>query len=426
MSISEGLYHLGVRMRNKMIFANYEFLMKTQYWERDELLAYQYNKIRMLLDHATRNSDYYKKNANQYDLSKIKSLSDVSLLPVLTKEELLANSKIIQVRDLKEKMYYSETSGSTGRPLIFFRNQDWDAWHNASVFRGMAWYGIKPWEKNGYLWGYNFSPLQRIKTILFDKLQNRFRLFSYKEKEIAAFCDKLKNARYLNGYSSMIYEIAKYLNRHPEVKRKVKLKLIKGTSEKIHDSYQKESVLAFGRKIVSEYGSAEGGIIAFECEEGNMHINMETVFVEEIDSEIVVTNLVSKSFPIIRYKLGDYISLDKVTKCPCGRESYIIKDVTGRVGKNIVGITNNYPSLTLYYIFKNLAINKKMVFNYQVVQKKKGELLFKLEQRPNKFELLALTSEIKKYFKNDIMVTFQTGVVLKIKQAKQKDFISLL
>lgn len=61
---------------------------------------------------------------------------------------------------------------------------------------------------------------------------------------------------------------------------------------------------AFGAKIISEYGAAESGLIAYECPEcGNMHINMENVIVEESEGEIVVTNLLSRSFPIIRYKL---------------------------------------------------------------------------------------------------------------------------
>jgi len=37
---------------------------------------------------------------------------------------------------------------------------------------------------------------------------------------------------------------------------------------------------------------------------------MEGVIVEEIDLEIVVTNLQMQAFPIIRYQLGDYIKLD--------------------------------------------------------------------------------------------------------------------
>jgi phenylacetate-CoA ligase len=426
MNIAKIIYNFGITIRNKKIFNNYDFLLKSQYWKREKFIEYQFNKLISLLKFALVNSNYYKKQRGKYNIDKLRNIDDIVLLPELTKDDLLNNTHDIQVKSFNEKMYYSETSGSTGKPLIFYRNQDWDAWVNASVFRGYSWFNVKPWERNGYLWGYNFDIVQKIKTILFDVLQNRFRLFTYKSKEIDKFCRKLKHAKYLNGYSSMIYEIAKRINKDEKLKREINLSFIKGTSEKIYNVYQEEAVIAFGRKIISEYGSAEAGIIAFECPMGNMHINMETVIVEEVDKEIVVTNLVSKSFPVIRYRLGDYITLDKATICACGRKSYILKDITGRVGKKIYGMLNEYPSLTLYYIFKNLAINHKIILNYQVEQRKRGELIFKLEQSLNDKQNQILVNEIKKYFKNDINVTFETGVHFKSEQMKQKDFISYL
>src|SRR5690606_15211564 len=124
--------------------------------------------------------------------------------------------------------------------------------------------------------------------------------FSYEDKSIIEFTKKLQSAKYLHGYSSMIYEVAKAVNLLG-LKNKYKLKLIKGTSEKIYDSYQEEVKKAFGRKIISEYGAGESGLIAFECPEGGkMHINMQNVILEEVDGQSVVTNLLSFSFPIIR------------------------------------------------------------------------------------------------------------------------------
>src|SRR5690606_11264256 len=150
------------------------------------------------------------------------------------------------------------------------------------IFRGYSWYDIKPWERNGYFWGYNLDKSALIKIKILDFFQNRFRLFSYEDSEVLNFVKKLKKAKYLHGYSSMIYEVAKIINAKG-LSANYKLKMVKGTSEKIYDSYQKEVEKAFGLKIISEYGSAEGGLIAFECVEGNMHINVENVIVEVED-----------------------------------------------------------------------------------------------------------------------------------------------
>lgn len=148
------------------------------------------------------------------------------------------------------------------------------------MFRGYKWYGVDPWDRNGYFGGYNIDKKQKLKTAFLDELQNRFRIFSYDEEHIRKFVEKLRGAVYVEGYSSMVYEVAKIVNRLG-INNDFHLKMLKGTSEKIYDSYQDEVKKAFGQKIVSEYGSAESGLIAFECPEGgHMHINMENVIVE--------------------------------------------------------------------------------------------------------------------------------------------------
>jgi len=421
------IYMAGTYLRNKKIFDCYQKLKISEKWDIDTLMSQQLVKLRGLVQYAFDNSSFYRDKfiKNQFHPDQLMSLEDVSLIPTTSKEEVLQHSNEIQIKDCGEKLFFSETSGSTGRPLVFYRNQEWDAWHNASVLRGYSWHNVQPWERNGYLWGYNIAPNKMRKIKLLDMLQNRFRLFSYKDAEIEEFVTKLKSAQYLEGYSSMLYEVAKRVNAK-NTAHKFNLKLIKGTSEKIYDAYQFEVEKAFGKKIVSEYGSAEGGIIAFECASGNMHINMETVIVEVIDGEIVVTNLVSKSFPIIRYKLGDYITLENCEKCSCGMVHPIIIEVTGRVGAVIKGKTNDYPSLTLYYVFKNLALEKGLILNYQAIQDNKGQLVVHIESLLQNHERDLLMKEFSKYFQSDLDVELIEGSKRQDFTAKKKDFITNL
>ena len=203
--------------------------------------------------------------------------------------------------------------------------------------------------------------------------------------------------------------------------------MVCGTSEKIFDTYQKEAVEAYGCKIISEYGAAEAGVIAFECPHGHMHINMEGVFAEEIEGEIIVTNLVARSFPVIRYKLGDYVEFeDESFECPCGMKHLVIKDVLGRVGKVVYGEQNTYPSLTFYNIFKNLALQNKLELNYQAVQNKKGEVSLFIQQKLNADDEILLQKEYKKYFREDVSVEVISGHSLNMHQGKFRDFISTL
>ena len=73
---------------------------------------------------------------------------------------------------------------------------------------------------------------KRFNTRILDELCNRFRMFSYAPVDIERFCHRLKKASYLSGYSSMIYEVAKYINEHGVTMSDYHLKMIKATSER--------------------------------------------------------------------------------------------------------------------------------------------------------------------------------------------------
>jgi phenylacetate-CoA ligase len=104
---------------------------------------------------------------------------------------------------------------------------------------------------------------------------------------------------------------------------------------------------AFGCKVTDLYGCEEVGLIASECErhEG-MHLDAENVFVEIVDHEgkdaapgtdgaIIVTSLIGKAMPIIRYRMGDMASLATRT-CACGRTLPLLNNVSGRVADFLV------------------------------------------------------------------------------------------
>jgi phenylacetate-CoA ligase len=252
-------------------------------------------------------------------------------------------------------------------------------------------------------------------------LVNRFRLFSYDEREMHAFANKLRKAEYIEGYSSMIYEVAKYINQNQL--KGYNLRMVKGTSEKIYDHYQSEIKRAFNKNMISEYGACETGIIAYECPYANMHVVMENVIAEEIDGEAVITNLNSDSFPIIRYKLGDCIKLDTTKLCGCGMHHDIIDEVLGRTGSIIDGYESRYPSLTLYYIFKRMALEYGLSIRYQVIQTRRGEIEVCLERNISELEKERLLDCIRMYYKDDVNVILKYQLLKNNCSGKFKDFI---
>jgi phenylacetate-CoA ligase len=98
-----------------------------------------------------------------------------------------------------------------------------------------------------------------------------------------------------------------------------------------------------GIQIREQYGTAEVGIIANECEFGaGMHLSDDHV-VEVIDpvtekhvedgsgGEIVVSDVWRQAMPIIRYRTGDLTEGLTLEPCPCGRTAPRMKRIIGRV-----------------------------------------------------------------------------------------------
>lgn len=421
------VFYAGTKLRNPSYFDALATLKKTDFYTRPALRSIQEKRLNDLLRFVFLHSPYHRSNLSSILGSEFKEiqLEDLHLLPIVSKGDLIQyNADIHTYKSYNfKKLFYSETSGTDGKALTFFKDERWDSYNRASIARGLNWHGVNPWERNGYLWGYSFSIITKLKTSLMDALLNRFRIFSYQEKDLNKFLYKLSKARYLSGYSSMIYEVAKLA----EAKNvKLKLKLVKGTSEKIYDHYHSPVINAFGGKIVSEYGAAEAGIIAFECCYGAMHINEETCIVEEVDGEILVTNLLSYSFPIIRYKLGDMISLSD-SSCKCGRHRKIISSVLGRVGKNIIGADGaRFPSLTLYYVFKRLAVEHDIKLNYRAEQTEPGRLLIKIAESIDESIEKLLHEVCADYFRESLEIKIVHGVQIHTRKGKFKDFYSTL
>jgi phenylacetate-CoA ligase len=124
-----------------------------------------------------------------------------------------------------------------------------------------------------------------------------------------------------------------------------------------------------GIQIREQYGTAEVGIIANECEfGGGMHLSDDHM-VEVIDpttaqpvedgasGELVVSDVWRQAMPIIRYRTGDLTEGLNLATCPCGRSAPRLKRIIGRasdiprikgmfiVPRNVQNVLDRYPEL---------------------------------------------------------------------------------
>lgn len=416
---SKLIYLLGICLVNPKIFEQYRKLKESELFSDRELDELQLRKLRELLKHAKETCPYYSNTLRGVDVESI-TLHSFNSVPILKKEDLrgYANqvySDVFQSSDLIK----SETSGSTGDAFIFYRDRGWDAAHRAAITRGIEQHGLKPWDRNLYLWGFMFDNKSKMKIRFLDFLQNRFRIFQINEQELSQNLSRIKNVRFVSGYSSVIDRLVQLIEDSGT--RMPNLMMLKGTSEKIFASYQVRAKRVLGIPIVSEYGAAETGIISYTCPEGTNHTIRENVIVECVDGRAVITNLNSFSMPIIRFELGDYIEMETV-ECECGRHSQAVRDVLGRVGTFIYGRSENYPTLTLYYIFKDLALLHNMSLSYQGVQNVKCELQLVIFDDLTDLDVDQILTTSKKYLP-DVEIEIVQGT-FEDRKNKIKDFVS--
>jgi phenylacetate-coenzyme A ligase PaaK-like adenylate-forming protein len=97
---------------------------------------------------------------------------------------------------------------------------------------------------------------------------------------------------------------------------------------------------AFGCKVRDDYGASECLSIAWDCGRGALHVNADWVILEPVDERyrrvpagvashtVLITNLANRVLPLIRYDLGDSVTLLD-GPCDCGSQLPAIR-VEGR------------------------------------------------------------------------------------------------
>lgn len=146
------------------------------------------------------------------------------------------------------------------------------------------------------------------------------------------YTDRLQRDRpfVLKGLTTYLYQIAKRVLQRGDVE--LRIPVIKPLGSGVTPAMRETIETAFGGKFHDDYGSAELGSIACDCEfHAGMHIFSDLFIVEIVDSdgncvpkgqlgEVVVTDLVNHAMPLIRYKIGDLGRVDD-SPCRCGLNS---------------------------------------------------------------------------------------------------------
>ncbi|BCJ94679.1 hypothetical protein acsn021_22480 [Anaerocolumna cellulosilytica] len=292
-----------------------------------------------LLHYAIMNSPFYQEFYKNIDISKIKTIEDIALLPILTKTCLKENlEKIYTVSRKKSQCHY--TGGTTGIPMaVRKRKQD--------VERRMAYldaykrsYGfINLKMRSARFFGKNIIPVSSNKKVFWRKnyflKQRLYSTYYLKQENLSYYITDLNRFKpqSIDGFVSSIYTIAKYIDDN-HLSLNFTPKAIFTTAETVLP-YQKELIeRVFSCPLSDQYASNEGAPFIIQCREGYYHEALDTGVFEHIKTpegvKLLVTSFDSYGTPLIRYDIGDYIQESPAVECSCGSCFPIIGGIIGR------------------------------------------------------------------------------------------------
>ena len=328
----------------------------------------QQERLQELIAYARAQSRYYAKAYRDVP----EQVTSITQLPVVTKAELMdhfdewvtdpaitrldvdafiSNAELIG-HDYLDRYVLCTTSGSTGIPAILVHDHGALAVYNVlgyirslpvflsslrnigALLRGKGRLAAI-FVTGGHFLGNTMSARRRKKMPWRAKTQRLFSAFTPVAElvlELNAFQPVI-----VGGYPSVLELLAKEqdagrLHIHP--------KLINAAGETLTDAVRHHIAAAFQCSVGNYYGSSEAVGLTFECKYRQLHVNSDWYILEPVDEHdqpvppgdlslsVLVTNLANRVQPIIRYKMGDRVTISPDT-CQCGSPFPVIH-VIGR------------------------------------------------------------------------------------------------
>ena len=359
---------------------------------------------RDIVEFARTNSKYYGRiipenwqsfddipASNKKDL--LSNFNDFSTDPAVTLDAVMEQiNKIPKNGSLFGKYIIALTSGSTGNPLIAVQDEDFTNTDSvASFFRGIKT-GL-PIATITSINSFSTSAERVRRNKKSSKIVNKMvsNIDSTEPPLIVAKKLEKMQPKTLVGYSSAILLIA---NAVLENNIRIRAKRVFLSGEAFSKNDKNRIQAAFPMACVSGiYGCTEGGAMAYECKYGHMHINSDLVLLEAVDKDFktvpydtpsdqtLLTCYFNHIQPLIRFVLGDRITLHH--GCPCGCHDDWV-EIEGRAddllpfksGDKIV-YCSPMNILTIINCFNDKGVNNFR--EYQVVLHNGNELEIRLD-----------------------------------------------
>jgi phenylacetate-CoA ligase len=366
-------------------------LARRERWPRERLERLQDDRLAELAAHAAAHSPGWRERLPRGGPT-------LRELPVLTKTELmddfdeLVTDRRLRLRELldhldqihDDALYLDEyramtTSGSSGRKAVFV--YDRAAWIGVLTMflRRSGWVGLRPRlprTRLAMIGGGAPTHMSRRGAQTMDVGLHRLLSLSVTQP-----LDEL--VRRLNAFDPdfvNVYPSTAGLLADEQLAGRLRLSLrgLTTNSEPLTPALRERLQHAFGVRPSNFYATTEG-VWGHDCEHGSMHLFDDMCIVENVDddarpvapgeigSRLLVTNLLNRVQPLIRFEISDLVAVEP-QPCPCGRTLTRLRSLGGRA-EDVLRL----GSVTVHPLQFALVTADPDVREFQVVQE--GETL---------------------------------------------------
>ncbi len=320
-------------------------LSASQWYDPETLHQRQWQRVREAVEYAFTHCSYYRARYTNLGFGgTLHDWRDFHRLPLLTKRDIRDNEENLLSSEFRPAdLIEAKTGGSTGTALKLYFDERCQEIRNAAAIRSNRWAGWDIGMKVAAIWG-NPPVADTLKKKLRNLLLDRtiyLDTMNINEISVSHFLEDWHRERpqIMFGHAHSIYILATYLRRmgvenlHPHG--------IISTSMMLLESERQVIEAVFGCRVTNRYGCEEVGLIACECEQqAGLHLNVDHLIVEFLrddgtqaepgeEADIVVTDLINRGMPLIRYQVEDR-GISSNRRCPCGRGLPLMERIIGR------------------------------------------------------------------------------------------------
>ena len=332
--------------------ASAAMLLQRDGWSREELIGYQRERLRGLIRHAVERSPYFR--ASLGPGAERAELSDLPTLPkrvLMEQFDRIVTDRRLQLSELEPflaradagALYLGEyrifsTAGTTGVPGLFLYSQAEFAHWVAVFVRSFARLGMTPETR---IVGLGAPSSLHLSQQVIAAMQAgrggapRVSVATPLDEMVAAL--EAYQPEVIGGYPSIVAVLAE---EQLQGRLSIAPRVVLTTSEVLTEDAAARIEAAWTTPVQGYFTTEVGVVAAGSLDHVGLHVCEEAI-VEVVDednrpvpsgtpgSKVLLTNLVNRTQPLIRYELSDAVVLDDGPD-PSGRPYDRIRRVDGR------------------------------------------------------------------------------------------------